>query len=275
MEVYLYMVKNILKMEDKTNTLIYVDDNNKVYQTTYKPVPGYVNITLALVILIPIAVTLILILSYLYEDYLEKSKPKEKIISISEIDFYKLIYDKPRILNDKFKYIRIWKWTGNESINKNKLQETISYLIDRCNISSDINRDDLTNLLLETCAVESDFGKLIKQVNGPALSIYQIEPNTYNFIDKLLETKYTDIYNFTKYFIDKNKTQVHTRMCNIPHGTIAALVYYLHTANDKLKDISTREKRASIWKTYYNTHLGKGTVESYLRKSKLYLDQEA
>ena len=33
-------------------------------------------------------------------------------------------------------------------------------------------------LLLGTCAVESNFGTYLKQKNGPALGVFQIEPST-------------------------------------------------------------------------------------------------
>lgn len=42
--------------------------------------------------------------------------------------------------------------------------------------------DDAMELLVFTCAVESDGGSYLKQVKGPALGIYQMEPATYNDI---------------------------------------------------------------------------------------------
>lgn len=38
------------------------------------------------------------------------------------------------------------------------------------------------DLMLFTCAAESDGGRYLKQINGPALGIYQMEPATYNDI---------------------------------------------------------------------------------------------
>lgn len=40
--------------------------------------------------------------------------------------------------------------------------------------------EDAVELLLFTCAVESNGGTYLKQVKGPALGIYQMEPATYN-----------------------------------------------------------------------------------------------
>src|SRR5690348_16020572 len=41
---------------------------------------------------------------------------------------------------------------------------------------------DAEELLLFTCANESDGGTYLKQIHGPALGIYQMEPETYNDI---------------------------------------------------------------------------------------------
>ena len=40
--------------------------------------------------------------------------------------------------------------------------------------------EDAEELLMFTCAVESDGGHYLKQIKGPALGIYQMEPETYN-----------------------------------------------------------------------------------------------
>jgi hypothetical protein len=42
--------------------------------------------------------------------------------------------------------------------------------------------DVAVELLVFTCATESIGGTYLKQINGPALGIYQMEPNTYNDI---------------------------------------------------------------------------------------------
>ena len=42
-----------------------------------------------------------------------------------------------------------------------------------------IMSQDAVTLLTGTAAKESIVGKYVKQINGPALGIYQIEPNTH------------------------------------------------------------------------------------------------
>lgn len=42
--------------------------------------------------------------------------------------------------------------------------------------------ESAVELLIFTCAVESNGGSYLKQINGPALGIYQMEPEDYNDI---------------------------------------------------------------------------------------------
>jgi hypothetical protein len=42
--------------------------------------------------------------------------------------------------------------------------------------------EDAEELLMFTCAAESNGGQYLKQIKGPALGIYQMEPSTYNDI---------------------------------------------------------------------------------------------
>lgn len=281
------MITRIVSYIDKEDMIIYEGTDGKTYQSSISHKHDYL---LDISILISVFLFLLFLLGiqiYIHKkdiyNYLNRYLPSHTTSypTIGDIDLNKRIYMyqlKPNNYIYKFKHIRIWHWDGGKPIDKDKLEETILYLIDRLDIQQylpSLHTHNFKDLILETCAVESNLGSLIKQVNGPALSIYQIEPNTYNFIDNLLKTKYKNIHNKTKYYIDLTKPQMHTRMTNIPHATVACMVYYLYAAGDKLlSNITTREQRANIWKIHYNTHLGKGTVESYLQKSKLYLGEE-
>ena len=43
----------------------------------------------------------------------------------------------------------------------------------------DMYSESAANLLLGTAAIESDMGQFLRQINGPALGIYQMEPSTH------------------------------------------------------------------------------------------------
>ena len=123
--------------------------------------------------------------------------------------------------------------------------------------------ESAANLLVGTVAHESHMGRWFRQVNGPALGIYQIEPDT---ID--------DIYiNFLKYrpslriSVDELMTSAFGRyesaVSNLAFATaLARLVYY--RAPDALPAHNDVEGMAAYWKQHYNTVLGKGTEEQFI-----------
>lgn len=114
------------------------------------------------------------------------------------------------------------------------------------------------NLLLGTCAQESHMGKWLKQLKGPALGIYQVEPPTYRDV------------------LDRAPTAIVRRMRSEWGFTLreGALIYDLRYATliSRLfywlipKPIPTSlEGQAKYWKRYYNTYLGSGTYKDYIR----------
>ena len=60
-------------------------------------------------------------------------------------------------------------------------------------IGGNYNSKNAQMLLLATAAIESDCGYYIKQVNGPALGIWQMEPATHNDIWAECDALYSDL----------------------------------------------------------------------------------
>ncbi len=125
---------------------------------------------------------------------------------------------------------------------------------------------DAEELLVFTCAAESLGGTLLAQVGGPALGIYQMEPNTY-----------TDIW--TNYIRARN--QLATLMalhfgCNrIPD--VERLVYDLHFAtamtrihylrcSGKIPKADDVEGLWEYYKQHYNTPKGKAKQDESIKK---------
>lgn len=117
------------------------------------------------------------------------------------------------------------------------------------------------NLLYGTCAQESLMGKYLVQINGPALGIYQIEPETHQ-----------DVWNnFLKYrpeLADKIKSLGdpcdNELINNHMYSTaIARVIYFRIRAN--LPAANDIVGLAKYWKTYYNTVLGKGRVQDFIK----------
>lgn len=122
-----------------------------------------------------------------------------------------------------------------------------------------------TELLMMTAAHESRLGEYIAQVGGPALGIYQMEPNTE-----------LDIYdNFARY---KDKIGMYIQQViatgetdelvwNLKYATTMARVHYFRVPEalpeGSLQNEETIRKLAAYAKKYYNTELGKATEEDY------------
>ncbi len=120
-------------------------------------------------------------------------------------------------------------------------------------------------LLLGTIAAESDMGMYLHQVKGPALGIYQMEPDTYG-----------DIWlNYLKYhpgFVGsiehmgyhvRPPVDAWTLVTDLRYSTIMArLQYYRHT--EELPQVNDVQAQAEYWKKYYNTSAGAGTVKGYI-----------
>lgn len=120
------------------------------------------------------------------------------------------------------------------------------------------------NLLMGTAAQESQLGFYLKQINGPALGIFQIEPATHkdvwaNYINYRPELK----NKLAQIVTIKSPEWLETHLVtNLAYSAAIARIIYMR-APEKLPDANEIEGMARYWKKYYNTDLGKGTVEEF------------
>lgn len=155
------------------------------------------------------------------------------------------------------------------SFDKNQFRINI---IDPVLKSMDLWSESAVNLLLGTCAVESDFGTyLVQKPNGPALGIYQMEPNTY-----------IDIYNnYLSYRIGLkdliikstrtiSRPNYYDMITNLWYATAMARVHYLRIP-EKLPSHNDIDGLANYWKLYYNTPDGKGATQKFIEKYHQYI----
>lgn len=123
-------------------------------------------------------------------------------------------------------------------------------------------------LLLCTALVESNM-TYIKQIGkGPALGLFQMEPNTHD-----------DIWvNFLRYKPElAKKVAAHAirgqgssaqLMGNMEYATAMARVHYFRK-REPLPHENDIEGMARYWKNHYNTYLGAGTIDGFKRKTSL------
>lgn len=142
------------------------------------------------------------------------------------------------------------------------------------------------HLLLGTAAQESHLGEYVKQINGPAMGIYQMEPATY---DDILNNyvKYKDVMAArllalaSPFSIEANIYSSPTRgqaiwivnslrsrpgliISNNLLATAMARIHYLRV-KAPIPPEDDIEGLANYWKKYYNTILGKGKPEEFVK----------
>lgn len=172
---------------------------------------------------------------------------------------------------DKISKIIVWSWNGGSTIKTEQLKETIDAVQSKLSFIPEKNEHYIF-LLLETSAAESLNGIFVKQKKGPARGIFQMEPETEKCTLKWLKNNNKEAYAEVMFFYERKKSPDWNRTYNVPYGIALSSAYYWRRLGDDLSNkITTLEDRAVVWKTYYNTHLGKGTVSGYIEKSKKYL----
>lgn len=127
--------------------------------------------------------------------------------------------------------------------------------------------DSAVNLLMGTCAQESQLGTYLKQINGPALGIFQTEPATHDDIwDNYLKYK----PDLAAKVLEINARETNSLITDLSYAAAIARIHYLR-APALLPKPDDIEGLARYWKRYYNTNKGKGTVEEFINNYKRYV----
>ncbi len=131
--------------------------------------------------------------------------------------------------------------------------------------------DKAVELLIFTCAVESNGGTYLKQLKGPALGIYQMEPTTYNDIWQNYIRNRVDISLQLSNQFNAYRMQSETRMIyDLYYATAMARIFYRRIQ----EDTPEKEDIDGIWayyKKYWNTELGKAKKEPCIKAYKLFI----
>jgi hypothetical protein len=131
--------------------------------------------------------------------------------------------------------------------------------------------DVASELLVFTCAVESDGGTYLKQLKGPALGIYQMEPATYNDIwQNYLRSRHDYLMmlggNFDAYRMPSENRMVY----DLCYATAMARLHYRRCVR-ALPEKGDIEGIWQYYKDYWNTEKGKAKKEPSLKKYQAFL----
>lgn len=118
-------------------------------------------------------------------------------------------------------------------------------------------------LLLGTCAQESAFGTYRRQLgNGPALGIFQMEPATHDDCWENYLRYRPDLAGKITMVSGVFEPNADILEFNDKYAICMCRVKYMRDAMPIPGDLIGQ---AATWKRVYNSFLGKGTVEEYIR----------
>lgn len=115
---------------------------------------------------------------------------------------------------------------------------------------------DAIELLVFTCAVESLGGTYLKQVDGPALGIYQMEPKTYNdiwqnYIYNKSSLSLVMLSNFDCVRMPSEDRMIY----DLRYATAMCRIHYRRSS----EEIPSKDDLDGLWsyyKSHYNSSLG-------------------
>ncbi len=119
-------------------------------------------------------------------------------------------------------------------------------------------------LLLGVAAQESRMGFYIRQLgNGPALGLYQMEPDTHDDIwNNFIRFRPALIYQLRDWYRDVFPTFENLKY-NLAYATIMARLHFMRNP-DPIPSPDNIEKLANYWKVHYNTKSGHGTIDEFI-----------
>lgn len=124
------------------------------------------------------------------------------------------------------------------------------------------------NLIMGTAAQESRL-EYVRQLDGPALSLFQIEPATYHdYWDKFLEFRPTIEMDILRAIATDRQPPADRLIWDIRFATIMCRIHY-RRISDALPDPHDVWGMAHYWKRYYNTEKGAGTVDEFVKNYRL------
>jgi len=158
------------------------------------------------------------------------------------------------------------------SFDKIQFERLIINVIDRINMSS----NTAVNLLLGTAAQESNFGTYLRQLgDGPARGVFQMEPDTEMDIWKNYLSYRPGLIKTIQTVVgvsNSTMTSILHLEGNLIYQIIMARLHY-RRVKEPLPDVNDIKGLANYWKKYYNTALGKGTVEEFVKNYHKYVGE--
>ena len=124
---------------------------------------------------------------------------------------------------------------------------------------------EAVSLIYETGNTETGYRHLVQMGGGPAVSFFQLEPATiYDIFNNYVEYRQPLVEVLIEFGLDP----MNLEFCVKTNIAIAICMCRFHYRRVPSPIPKTKKERAEYWKKHYNSELGKGTVEHYLKSNK-------
>ncbi len=120
--------------------------------------------------------------------------------------------------------------------------------------------ENAVEILMLTAAQETLMGKYLWQVKGPALGIFQMEPNTFNDIWMNFIGHRTNLQDALSDWRAEGAPWTLRMKADLAYQIVMARIFYLRISAP-LPPGSDVRAMAEYYKKYWNTHLGAATVD--------------
>lgn len=143
--------------------------------------------------------------------------------------------------------------------SKQLLTEIINPVLQHLGLYSEV----AAKLVLGTACQESNL-RYIKQLGtGPALGLYQMEPATHKDIHENYLKYKTALRTKVQQLRVPGMSDKDNLIGNLWYSTAMCRVHYARVKAPLPED--NVQELAEYWKQYYNTYLGKGTVQEFIQ----------
>lgn len=184
-------------------------------------------------------------------------KPRKPLVDREKLR--KVRYDKPSTPDR----VMIATWNGKKSCNKAWLHRCINDVLRT--MPHLYNNRALHALVFETAAAETDLGRYKTGCKDyEDLGMFQIKLATARETLGWLKEMHPDIHKCITTLLINGLSLKDNLETNISFGAAMCATYYWRRCPEAIT--STVEARGKLWKSQYNTHLGKGSVEHYIRQ---------
>ena len=166
----------------------------------------------------------------------------------------------------------IAEWYGGKAMDTSELRRTLKYVTRTLYPDGRWSTNGVLNLLLETAAVETAMGEIVRQKNGPALSVWQILGFNFEYIREYFGKRDPELLERAMSFYNHQQSEDWNRIHNIPWTAAMSLLFYEKATQGRfMSRLDSLDSRGRLWKQIYNTRLGKGTVKRYKQRALEYV----